>query len=181
MIIIGNVMMFIASLIMVSLGLLKTRKQVLLGQTLQIGLMVIGSIFLGSIPGVIGNLTGVVRNLMDYFKKLNRWAQIGLSIGAAIAILLFNNIGWIGLFPLLATVLYTLLMHTPNVIHLKWLMIVTNMLWATHDIFIQSYVAFAFDVFSIITCLVGIIYAGKKTKDYATVSTKPLPEIKTKF
>lgn len=180
-ILIGNIIMLIGSVIMVSLGLLKTRRQVLIWQTTQIGLMCIGAIFLGSIPGLIANLIGVTRNMLCYFDKMNRKTQIALSVVATVGILAFNNIGWLGIFPLLAAVIYTLLMHIKDVVKLKWLIGGTLVLWAVHDIMVQSYVAFAFDIFSIITCLVGIIYASKKTKDYATVSTKPLSEIKTKF
>lgn len=171
MIIVGNIIMFIASLIMVSLGLFKTCKQVVTGQTVQIGLMGIGSIFLGTIPGLIANILGIVRNLLSYHSKLTRALQVTLSIAAAIAILLFNNIGWLGLLPLLAAVIYTLCMNTADIIKLKCLIGGTLLLWAVHDFAIQSYVSFAFDIFSILTCIIGIVREYQtKSKTYVTIS-----------
>lgn len=154
--IIGNVIMLIASIIMVTVGLLKTKKQVLVWQTIQIAMMGVATVFLGSIPGLIANLVGVVRNLLGYHNKLNKLAQILICVAAVVSTLIFNNIGWLGVLPIVAAVLYTLFMNTPDVKKLKLLILTTLVFWTIHDFAIQSYVSCAFNVFSIITCIIGL-------------------------
>ena len=95
--IIGNAIMFVASLIMVCVGLLKTRKQILIWQTIQISLMGVATVFLGSIPGLIANIVGVTRNLLGYHNKLTRGVQLAICGVAIASTLLFNNIGWLGI------------------------------------------------------------------------------------
>ncbi len=159
--IIGNIIMLAGSLIMVCVGLFKTRRQVLIWQTIQIALMGVASMFLGTIPGLIANIVGVVRNLLSYNAKLNRTAQVLLSLAAILSTLLFNNIGWLGMLPIAAAVSYTLCMNTPDVKKLKWLIFGTLLLWIVHDFAIQSYVSVVFNVFSAITCLIGIFRKEK--------------------
>ncbi len=153
---IGNAIMLVASFIMVCVGLMKTRKQILVWQTIQIAMMGVASIFLGTIPGMIANIVGVTRNLLSYNSKLNRTAQVLLSFAAVVSTLIFNNIGWLGFLPIAAAVSYTLCMNTPDVKKLKWLIFATLLLWIVHDFAIQSYISGAFNVFSAITCLIGI-------------------------
>ncbi|MBQ8806002.1 MAG: YgjV family protein [Bacteroidaceae bacterium] len=159
--IVGNMIMLAGSIIMVCVGLLKTRRQILIWQTIQIALMGLASIFLGTIPGLIANIVGVVRNLLSYHSKLNRTAKILISLAAIVSTLLFNNIGWLGVLPIAAAVSYTLLMNTPDVRKLKWLIFATLLLWIVHDFAIQSYVSGVFNVFSAITCLIGIFRKEK--------------------
>jgi hypothetical protein len=148
--------MFVASLIMVCVGLLKTKKQILIWQTIQISLMGVASIFLGSIPGLIANLVGVTRNLFGYYNKLTRGVQLAICGVAIASTLLFNNIGWLGILPITAAVWYTLCMNTTDVKKLKWLIAGTLVLWLIHDVAIQSYVSAAFNMFSVVTCVIGI-------------------------
>lgn len=154
---IGNAIMLIASLIMVCVGLMKTRKQILVWQTIQIAMMGVGSVFLGSIPGLIANIVGVVRNLVGYHGKLNRTNQVIICVAAVVSTLVCNNLGMIGLFPIAAAVWYTLGMNTPDIKKLKWLILGTLVLWVIHDFAIHSYVSFTFNMISIMTCLIGIL------------------------
>ena len=114
------------------------------------------TVFLGSIPGMIANIVGVIRNLLGYHGKLNRFAQILICAAAVVSTLLFNNIGWFGLLPIAAAVLYTLFMNTPDVRKLKFLILVTLILWMIHDFYVKSYVSCVFNAFSIVTCMIGI-------------------------
>lgn len=157
----GNIIMFIASIIMVLIGLAKTKKQVITWQSVQLALMGIASACLGSIPGAIANGMGFTRNLLSYNNKLNRTIQIILCIVATVSTLLFNNIGWIGYLPLLATLTYTWCVTTQNLKFLKGVIAFTCVLWAIHDFTIQSYVGCIFNIFTIITCTIGIVRKDK--------------------
>lgn len=162
---IGNIIMTVACVIMVCIGLLKTRKQVLWWQSVQIGLMTIASLFLGTIPGLIANIIGIVRNALSYNSKLNKITQVLLSFISVVCILVFNNIGWLGLLPMVATVTYNFTINTKNVTKLKIVLLSTSIMWAIHDFAIQSYIAGVFDILSATTCIIGIIYKENNHKE----------------
>ena len=157
--------MTVACVIMVCIGLLKTRKQVLWWQSVQIGLMTIASSFLGTIPGLIANIIGLVRNVLSYNSKLNKVTQVLLSLISVVCILVFNNIGWLGLLPMVATVTYNFIINTKDVTKLKIVLLSTSIMWAVHDFAIQSYIAGVFDVFSAMTCIIGIIHKENNHKE----------------
>lgn len=157
--------MTVACVIMVCIGLLKTRKQVLWWQSVQIGLMTIASLFLGTIPGFIANIIGIVRNVLSYNSKLNKITQVLLSLVSVVCILVFNNIGWLGLLPMVATVTYNFTINTKNVTKLKIVLLSTSIMWAIHDFAIQSYIAGVFDILSATTCIIGIIYKENNHKE----------------
>ena len=105
-IIIGNIIALIASIIMVYSGYLKQKKKILYAQTIQIGLSVLSNIVLGGITGAIINAISCVRNILCYKEKLNNKSKIILITLATILSLCFNNLGTIGLLPLISTITY---------------------------------------------------------------------------
>lgn len=163
LIIAGNSIMLIASIIMVTLGFAKTKKQVVIWQSIQIALMAIATICFGSIPGTIANGIGITRNLLSYNNKLNRVAQIILCVIATLSTVIFNNIGWLGIFPWAATIIYTLCINTQKLKFLKGIIGFTCILWAIHDFAMQSYVAVVFNIFTIITCIIGMYRDNDKS------------------
>lgn len=154
--IIGNVIMLIASILMVISGLPKDKKTIIRLQTIQIGLMTLGNLLLGSMPGAISNGFNIVRNLLSYYNKLGITQKTGLIIIPAILSLLFNNIGIFVLFPILASGLFTALMTTKNIKMFKLLCIFTSMLWLVHDLYIDAYTSVFFDILTITTNIIGI-------------------------
>ena len=63
-IIIANIVALIASIIMVSIGLIKKKKRIIYYQTIQIGLFVVSNILLGAATGIIINSISCVRNIL---------------------------------------------------------------------------------------------------------------------
>lgn len=163
-IIIGNIIALIASIIMVYSGFLKQKKKILYAQTIQIGLSVLSNIVLGGITGAIINALSCLRNILCYKNKLNKTAKIILILLATILSLMFNNLGFIGLFPVISTVVYTLFMNTKNVVKFKWLIIITMFLWLMYDLFIKSYTSAVFDFMNIMANIISIIQIGLKNK-----------------
>ena len=119
MILIGNIIALIASIIMVYSGTIKDKKQILLVQGIQIGLSVISNIVLGGITGAIINALSFARNILCYKDKFSLREKIIftiLSIGLSIA---FNNLGLIGYLPLVSTLVYLWLITLKDVIKVK--------------------------------------------------------------
>jgi len=163
-IVIGNIIALIASLLMVYSGFIKPKKKILYMQTVQCGLSIISNVVLGGITGAIINAVGCVRNILCYKNKLGRREKIIITIVSIVLCLTFNNIGWIGLLPLLSTVVYIWLMNINDIIKFKMLIIFTMALWFIYDIFIKSYAAAIFDFATIVSNCISIFQLQKINK-----------------
>lgn len=160
-IIIGNIIALIGSLLMVYSGTIKQKKKILIVQTIQIGLYIISNLILGGITGAIINALSFVRNVLYYKDKLGKKEKLIISILAITLSLLFNNLGIIGLLPLISTVVYIWLMSIKDVIKFKKLIIFTMILWFIYDLVIKSYSSAVFDFMNIIANVISIIQLKK--------------------
>lgn len=154
--IIGNIFALIASIIMVYSGALKQKKEILYTQTIQLVFFIISNIILGGITGAITNALSCIRNILCYKNKFNLKAKIILILLSTMLSLIFNQLGFIGLLPVVSTVVYTLLINTKNIIKLKSIIAFTSVMWLIYDIFIKSYTSAVFDFLSIVTSIISI-------------------------
>jgi len=160
---IGNAIALLASLVMVYSGFLKEKKKILFVQTIQIGLFILSNIVLGGITGVINNLLNAIQNILCYKDKLGLREKIIITILSIILSIAFNNMGLIGLLPLISTVLYIWLMNIKDVIKFKILIISTIAMWLIYNIAIQSYITTIFN-FATITANCISIYQLKRKR-----------------
>lgn len=121
------------------------------------GLFVLSNIVLGAITGAIINALSCIRNILCYKNKLDLKAKIILILLSTILSLIFNNLGLIGLLPVISTVVYILLMNTKDVVKFKWLSIFTMLMWLVYDLFIKSYTSAIFDFMNIMANIISII------------------------
>ncbi len=161
-IIISNIIALLASILMVCTGMAKTKKKTLSIQTTQIFLHTISNLIVGGITGTIINSLNIVRNVLCYKNKLNIIFKIILTILSIALSLSFNNIGIIGLLPLIASVSYIWLMNTKSIIKFKILIIFTMFLWLFYDITIKLYVTAIFDVATIIGTFISLYQIKKR-------------------
>ena len=155
-IIIGNIIALIASILMVYSGMLKQKKKILYFQTVQIEMSVISNIILGWITGAIINVLSLIRNILCYKDKLGLNEKIVTTILATILTLKFNNLGYIGLLPLISTVSYVWLMNIKDVKKFKWLIVFTMLMWLIYDVVIKSYTSAIFDFMNIVANIVTL-------------------------
>lgn len=155
-IVIGNIIALIASILMVYSGTLKQKKRILYFQTVQIGMSVISNIILGGITGAIINALSMIRNILCYKDKLGLKEKIVITILAIILTFKFNNLGYIGLLPLISTIMYIWLMSIKNVKKFKLLITFTMLMWFIYDIAIKSYTSAIFDFMNIVANIVTI-------------------------
>lgn len=154
--IIGNVIALVASLLMVYSGILKEKKKILYVQTVQIGLSVASNIVLGGITGAIINAISMIRNIICYKEKLGTKEKIIITILSVSLSLIFNNLGLIGILPVVSTVTYVWLMNIKDVKKFKLLIAFTMLMWLIYDIYIKSYTAAIFDFMNLFANLVTI-------------------------
>ena len=161
----GNFFMFLASMIMVSLGFVKDKKKIIFFQTIQIALIGIGDIILGSIPGFIISLFACTRNVLVYKNKLNRIGKIVLSTLSVTSSLLFNNIGLMGFLPAVVSAIYVWCIDTKDITKFKLLEIFSNSCWFMHDFYIKAYIIVIFDALSVCSNLFTFLKLKLKKKD----------------
>lgn len=156
-IIIGNIIAFIAAILMAYSGIIKQKKKILYVQTVEIILYTISDLVLGGITGAIINAVSAFRNILFYKNKLGAKEKIIITVISIIFSVLFNNLGLIGIFPLISSLLYLWLMNIEDIIKFKYLMIVTTVLWFIYDICIKSYTSSVFDFINILANIISII------------------------
>ena len=155
-IIIGNIIALIASILMVLAGFQKKKKKILFIQIIQIALSVISNLVLGGYTGAIINAVSCVRDILCYKEKMGDTEKIIIIILAVGLSFAFNNLGWIGLLPLVATVVYIIFMNTKDVVRFKILIIFSMIMWLIYDLYIKSYTSGVFDFMSVIANLIAI-------------------------
>ena len=156
-IIIGNAISFAGAVLMVAIGLLKTRKSILLTQCTMFGLMGTANIILGGMTGAVSSLVSIIRNLFCLkgpltvqFKLLIIMIQILLSVRV-------NTLGWIGWLPIISTCFYTWIIDVKDETMLKTVLIIAQSMWLIYDLAIHNYVAFTFDIFTMLSNMYGIV------------------------
>lgn len=154
--IIANIISLIGCVVMVAIGLINERKKILLTQCVQWTIMSISNLMLGGITAVISNTISIARNLYSIKKPLTipiKLLIIAAQLSLTIAI---NKQGLLGWLPAIGVVTFTLFLDVKDEKILKLWMIFGQTLWAIFDISLKNYTAFAFDIFTIISTLIGI-------------------------
>ena len=161
-IVLGNGVFFLGAVILVSLGLIRTKRNILIAQIAQEAFMGTGMLILGGISGFIVDMVAIARNVVCIrWKYTLKWklifiaAQVGLyaALGAE---------GLYGWLPVVAMCLFAWYLDTENVILLKVLIAVMQLMWLVYDISIVNYVGMVVDVVSAVTNVVGIFLVKKK-------------------
>ena len=146
----GNIVALIGSLLMVYVGTKKDRKKIIYIQTIQILAFTISTLILGGYTGTIVNLISIVRNVLCYKDNLTKHYKGLIILTSIVFSLAFNNLGILGLLPLISTIIYTIFVDVKTAIKLKLLIIFTVIFWLIYDILIKSYTSAVFDFFSIL-------------------------------
>lgn len=156
-VIVGNVISFLGASLMVVAGFLKKRDTILTVQCAQFGLMGLANCVLGGFTGAISSLVSIVRNLVSKKRvlgvplKLTFIAlQTALSLGVGAR-------GWIDWLPVASACLYTWMIDARSPVRLKIALILAQVFWVAYDLTILNYVAFCFDIFTIMANLLGIL------------------------
>ena len=106
--IIGNVCSLLAMVTDSISSTRKTAKGVLLVQSLSQLIYFIGTVVLKGYSGAVQNAVSILRNFVairDIRNKYVEWALVGLGVVLGLA---FNNLGFMGLLPVIANLQYTI-------------------------------------------------------------------------
>ena len=149
MVILANVISIVSCAIMVLTGFIKNRIKILLAQCVQFILMAISHYLLGGTGGIVACLVSLARNLV--FAKFKTSVPLKLlfmaiTIGLSLNTFTLNPITW---FPVIATVSFTWVIDSEDIIKFKTVMAVTLCLWFVYDAVHLNFVSAAFDAFTV--------------------------------
>ena len=140
----ANGISVLAALCMIVACIFSDRKKVFLLQGAQCGLLCITQLVLGMYGGLVTLLIGAVRNVLTAYDKMTarRTLYFALAIGVAgSAVNLAASGGWIGMLPVVATVIYTFGCHYIKHPNLMRLNILLNMaLWIGYSVSVLDYI-----------------------------------------
>ena len=98
----------------------------------------------------------MIRNILCYKDKLGIKEKIVITILAVILTFKWNNLDYIGLLPLISTIVYIWLMNIKNAKNFKLLISFTMLMWLIYDIAIKSYASAIFDFMCIFANIITI-------------------------
>lgn len=155
-VLIGNIVSLFGCAVMVSIGFIKKRSHILAAQCLQFIIQGAAHLILGATSGVVACVTGIIRNLV--FAKWKCTPALKIFFIALQAVLslpgmTLNPVTWL---PLLSCSMFTWFLDLKNEVHLKIMMIAAQAMWVVYDFTYMNYVALAFDLFTILSTVIGI-------------------------
>ena len=161
---IGNAISMIGCLVMVGIGFLKKKNHILIAQSVQCLFMGAGNLILGGVSGFICNMVTILRNFA--FLKFQNTTLLKISFILLQFVLSISSLsaGWISWLPILAAALFTWYMDVKSEAKLKIVILCTQVMWLTYDLYFRNYVASAFDVMTMISntiCLFAILKSSK--------------------
>jgi len=158
-VIIGNISSIIAILCDSFSGTRKTKKSVLVFQSLGLAFFCLSATILKGYSAAVQNATGIVRNLFAAFDKKNKYLEYAFIIIPVVLGLALNNRGWIGWLPVIANLQYGVIMFYAhdNVKLIKLSFVVFNILFVGFNAYIMNYVAAVGNIVILATTLISVI------------------------
>ena len=165
-IIFGNVCSFLATITDSISSTRKTVKGVLGMQCLSQIIFIVVSIAFQGYADLVQNVVGLVRNLFAMSKKQVKgieWVFVTLAVGLG---LWFNNLGWLGLLPVLANFEYSLAVFrfADDERAMKVAFAVMNLLYMVYNFCMLNVVG---GVCSAVVIVTTVIYLVKNRKNAA--------------
>ena len=164
LLLIGNALCLIGSVIMTLMGFIKKKNRFLLAQSGMNVFFITGNLCLGGISGAVANTVTLVRNLVCLRRPMTTGLKL-LFIGLQIALTAaFGSTGFIPWLPVLANCLFTWFMDSEDMVLLKIIVILTQLMWAVYDFSIANYATLPFDVATAVTNIAGILAILKERR-----------------
>lgn len=156
--VIANIIAFIASLLMIGAGYIKSKDTTIKVISIQTIMCVTYCLLAGNFGGAIANCISLTRNLLYLSGKLTTKVAILIcAIGTAPVI--FSDIELLGKIPIGSSILSTYNMFTDknNVIRYKTIALIAIIFWAINDYHYGLYTSFIADICFMGTNLLRII------------------------
>ena len=151
----AQLLSLIGYVLMVVTGYIKKEKKMLRTQDVQL-LFIIGmGVLLNAFSGIIINSIQIVKNEIYLRGKLNKYTK-AVIVGLGVAMILIFNSGIAGWLPAVNLFIFTYFLGMGGAMGIKVLIFITTCGWGVYDLSITNYVGFAFDILTIISCIIGM-------------------------
>lgn len=162
---IANIVIFTGCTLMVITGYIKDEKKMLRVQDGQLFFLALGNFLLKGYSGCIISLLAIIKNEIYLAKKLNQVAKALIMLVAVVMTYIFNNKGLVGWFPAATMVAFTYFLGVGGALGFKIVIGVAEIGWAIYDYSCGNYVGTAFDIFTIISCTIGVLRVMKNDRE----------------
>lgn len=164
-IIIANIIDFVAAMVQIWSGTIKKKNKILAVQTVQIGMQTVSMLLLGGITGAISNVLCCVRNVFC-FKEWLTWPVKGAFIAIQFGLTWkFNTQGALGWLPFWVCAIYIVLMDVKDQIQFKILSTVSFVPWVIYFFAIKSYTGSFFAALTTVTSTIALVSMIKEKKN----------------
>lgn len=176
--VISQVFAILACILMVAIGYIKRKRNVIIAQNIQFILFSISYALIGGISAVVGNMISLVRNLICLKWNLNTPLKIFfISLQGIITYISLYNVwfkflpmnsgthGIMDWLPFLAATLITITLSSKSDLVIKLGCIGSIICFGTYDFILSNWTVFAFDCFSFVTSIIGVIRILKEKND----------------
>ena len=159
--IIGQCASVIGMILTVASFQMKTRKQIILFQTMGSTFFLISYFLLGSKTGVYMNVAYLSRNIVFYFRKDREWAKskvwLYVFLAGSVAAGALGYRTPMDLLPMFGACFATLAMYMQKENMLRLLNLAASPCWLVYNIALPSTGGILCEIFNIVSVLVGLI------------------------
>ena len=162
-ILLGNALSFVGCVLMVAIGFVRKKERILGLQCVQFSILAAANVVLGAFTGAVSGVVGIVRNLVfTRVRTSTGWKVFFLVIQAALA-LQTSPRGLLDWLPILSGSLFTWFIDLKSETAFKIMIIAAQSMWLVYDLCYSNFVRAAFDVFTMLSNLIGILMIRKKS------------------
>lgn len=131
---------------------------------------ILSNLLLKGYSGLIQNAVELVRNLAIMCKVDRDWINYTLIAAALILGVLFNNLGIIGLLPVLGGLQFSVVvLKARNVRKIKASMILSSVTYVIYSFALMNYVAVVTNLVSVFAALASLLKDKKRDRDAAAM------------
>lgn len=169
MILLGNCISFVGCFLMIAIGFIKKKEHVLTAQCGQFTIQGVAHLILGAVSGFLSCMISLVRILVfTRAKRVTVWHKLGFLALQAVLTVALGVDSFVDWLPMLAMVLYTWYLDTDSAVLFKVVNMVGVAMWVIYDLVFLNYVAFTFDILTVVSTSIGILMillGSKKEKN----------------
>lgn len=159
--ILGNFIALIGCTLMVAVGFIKEKKNILLVQCFQFAFQGTANLILGAYAGFISGMISIIRNLIFSKKDSTTLLKIFFIVIQTALSVNPTTFSLPEILPVIASATLTWFIDAKDEVFFKKVIIVSCSFWLIYDFIYLNFVGVAFDLFSMSSNLIGIIMIHK--------------------
>ena len=162
-VLIANLFSTAACIVMVVLGFVRKKENLVNGQAIQLGLLAVSNTLLGAFSGTIGNVIGVVRCvILPKVKKAIYWKVGFILVQFVITLLMMVFVTedyaiWQCWIPFVYAIILTCVLDCKSVVVFKLAIAVAQALFFLFDLYYVNYGSMAADLLTVTTNVASVL------------------------